>query len=295
VLALLRATDAAVAGDSDWTLTDLRAEWAQLDLSRDAWLVELEGRLAGYASLQARGGRLGSEGYVHPEQHLRGVGSELLRLVEARARAEEPSVPSSERVYLQNATLNTDAETEQFYRDRGFEQVRGFWGMTIDLDEEPEVPEVLGIAIRPYDHPAEARAFHTAHGDGFASHWEYRPMPWAEWEEKRFGRDTFDPTLWWVAVDGGEIAGTSICEVKRDPDQGWVGALAVRPAYRRRGIGGALLKTAFAEFFRRGHRRVGLGVDAESPTGATRLYERAGMRVLWQAVVWEKELRAARE
>ena len=43
----------------------------------------------------------------------------------------------------------------------------------------------------------------------------------------------------------------------------------------------------------RGERRVGLGVDAESPTGATRVYERAGMRTLWQALVWEKELRPA--
>ena len=51
------------------------------------------------------------------------------------------------------------------------------------------------------------------------------------------------------------------------------------------------MKTAFAEFWRRGERRVGLGVDAESPTGATRVYERAGMRTLWHAIVYEKELR----
>ena len=67
----------------------------------------------------------------------------------------------------------------------------------------------------------------------------------------------------------------------------------MRRAYRRRGIAEALLKTAFAELYRRGERRVGLGVDAESPTGATRVYERAGMRTLWHAIVYEKELRAA--
>jgi ribosomal protein S18 acetylase RimI-like enzyme len=96
-----------------------------------------------------------------------------------------------------------------------------------------------------------------------------------------------------VAIAGNEIAGVSICEHKRDPDLGWVDALGVRAGYRRRGIAEALLRTAFAEFWRRGERRVGLGVDAESPTGATRLYERAGMRTLWHAVVWEKELRPA--
>ena len=291
VLALLRSVDTAVAGDSDWTLSDVEGEWAQLDLSRDVWLVDLDGELAGYASFRARGGRLSSEGYVRPDVRGRGVGSRLLELIEDRAREEERSVQAGERVYLQNATTNLDPATERFYRARGFEQVRGFWGMTIDLDEEPTVPEIPGITIRLYDHPREARAFHAAHQDGFASHWEFRPMPWEEWQEKRLGRESFDQKLWWVAADGGEIAGTSICELKSNPGQGWVGALAVRPRYRRRGIAEALLKTAFAEFFRRGERRVGLGVDADSPTGATRLYERAGMRVLWRAVVWEKELR----
>jgi mycothiol synthase len=41
---------------------------------------------------------------------------------------------------------------------------------------------------------------------------------------------------------------------------------------------------------RRGVRSVGLGVDAQNPTGATRLYERAGMHVVFEAIVYEKEL-----
>jgi mycothiol synthase len=293
VLEALRAADSSVAGDSDWTASDLATEWAELDLSHDAWVFELDGVVAGYASFYARGSRFSGDGYVHPEFRGRGIGSEILRLTEERARVQEPSVAGGERVYLQNATLDVDACTERFYRDHGYEPVRGFRGMTIDLEAAPDVPAVSGIEIRPISHPAEARAVHAAHQEAFATHWEFRPVPWAEWEEKRIGRETFDPTLWWVAVDGEEIAGLSLCEHKRDPDQGWVDALAVLPAYRRRGIAEALLKTSFAEFFRRGERKVGLGVDAESPTGATRVYERAGMRTLWHAIVWEKELRPA--
>ena len=293
VLEVLRATDSSVAGDSDWTASDLANEWTELDLARDAWVFELDGAIAGYASFYTRGGRFSGDGYVHPGYRNRGIGSEILRLTEDRARAEEPTVETGQRVYLQNATLDDDGCTQRFYRAHGYEPVRGFRGMTIDLDGAPEVPTVPGIRIRPVDHPAEARALHQAHQEAFSTHWEFRPMPWEEWEEKRIGRETFDATLWWVAVDEDEIAGIAMCEHKRDPDQGWVDALGVRPAYRRRGIAEALLKTAFAEFFRRGERKVGLGVDAESPTGATRLYERAGMRTLWHATVWEKELRAA--
>ena len=259
-------------------------------LERDAWVVELDGTIVGYASFEARSGRLLGDGYVHPEHHRRGVGSAIVGLIEERACAEEPSVPAGERVYLQNGTLNTDECTDRFYRERGYEPVRGFRGMQIDLEAEPEAPAVPEIEIRLYRHPDEARDLYDAHQDSFASHWEFRPTPWEEWR-KRQDKTTFDPTLWWVAVADDEIAGISICEQKHEPDLGWVDVLGVRPAYRRRGIAEALLKTAFAEFWRRGERRVGLGVDAESPTGATRVYERAGMRTLWHAIVYEKELR----
>ena len=53
--------------------------------------------------------------------------------------------------------------------------------------------------------------------------------------------------------------------------------LAVRPSWRGRGLGEALLRAAFAEFRRRGVATVGLKVDADNPTGAVRLYERVGM------------------
>jgi GNAT superfamily N-acetyltransferase len=292
VLEVLRAADAAVAGDSDWTLSDLAAEWSKLDLGHDAWVLELGGTVVGYASFRARGGRLNGDGYVHPAFHGRGVGSEILRLTESRAEEEEPRVPAGERVYLQNATLNLDECTTRFYRGRGYEAVRGFRGMMIDLEEAPEVTAVSGIEIRPYVHPDQARAFHAAHQESFASHWEHRPRPWEDWEQWWFTRETFDPTLWWGAFDGDELVGIVLGEEKRDPDQGWIDVLGVTPDYRRRGIAEALLKTAFAEFWHRGERKVGLGVDAESPTGATRLYERAGMRTLWHAIVYEKELRA---
>jgi ribosomal protein S18 acetylase RimI-like enzyme len=71
---------------------------------------------------------------------------------------------------------------------------------------------------------------------------------------------------------------------------GWIASVGVRPPWRRFGLGLAMLQEAFRRFYERGERVVGLGVDAENPTGATRLYERAGMSVAWQATVYEKEL-----
>jgi ribosomal protein S18 acetylase RimI-like enzyme len=96
-------------------------------------------------------------------------------------------------------------------------------------------------------------------------------------------------------MDGDEVAGIAICDPSApgQPEYGWVATLGVRRAWRGRGIARSLLATAFAEYRRRGKRGVSLGVDAESPTGANRLYERVGMRPVTNTVVYAKELRAA--
>ena len=66
--------------------------------------------------------------------------------------------------------------------------------------------------------------------------------------------------------------------------------LAVRPSSRRAGLGLALLGSGFAALWRRGHTRVGLEVDSENETGATRLYENAGMKVTRRYATYEKVL-----
>ena len=71
--------------------------------------------------------------------------------------------------------------------------------------------------------------------------------------------------------------------------------LGVRGPWRKRGIGLALLRHAFGEFYRRGKRKAGLGVDAENLTGALRLYKNAGMHVHQAFNIFEKEIRPGRE
>ena len=73
-----------------------------------------------------------------------------------------------------------------------------------------------------------------------------------------------------------------------DTTVGWVGSLAVRRPWRRRGLGEALLRDAFLRFAERGKRSAGLGVDAENTTGAVALYERVGMHVVRRSDTWER-------
>ena len=75
---------------------------------------------------------------------------------------------------------------------------------------------------------------------------------------------------------------------------GWVGTLGVRRPWRKKGLGLALLQASFGEFYKRGMKTIGLGVDASNPTGATRLYQRAGMYIASEFLTFEKELRPGR-
>jgi len=288
VLELVRAYDAAVYGDSDWTENDLRDEWAKAELERDAWLIELDGRLAGYAIFEVRPDGPVADGYVHPDFRGRGVGTKLLQLSEERAR-EEPTASAGRP--LQNATLADDTAAATLFSSHGYRPVRHFWKMVAELDQPVEARPLDGVVVDRYRHPEDARAIYDARNEAFAEARGVRAPNFEEFEQRLFRSARFDPRLWWVARHRDELVGFAICDWKRNGDWGWIASLGVRRPWRRRGIGEALLRAAFAEFMRRGERRVALGVDAANPTGATRLYERVGMRVLWEAVVYEKDLR----
>ena len=293
VLALVSASDVAALGQTDWTEKALRDEWSERDLAQDAWVVELDGRIGAYASLDDRGGgRLVCEGYVHPGLRGRGLGSRLLDITERDARGRIDRQPPGARVYFQHASLVGDDCTPNLFARRGYEPAQYQFRMLAELDAAPEVPTVPGVDIRLFRDPAERRDLHRVLEDAFAhGRSDFRRRPFEEWEPRALGPD-LDPTLVWVAEERGAVVGANICGWKLYGDWGWVGTLGVLPSHRGRGIGEALLRTAFAEFWRRGERRIALGVAADSDS-ATRLYERAGMRRLYTIVLYEKELRPA--
>jgi ribosomal protein S18 acetylase RimI-like enzyme len=132
----------------------------------------------------------------------------------------------------------------------------------------PVWPE--GVAVRAYAE-ADAPAVHELLEEAFAENTE-EVLPFARWHPWMTNDPGFDPGVWFLAEAGAELAGVCLCW-----REGWVKDLAVRPSWRGRGLGEALLREAFAEFHRRGLETVGLKVDADNPTGAVRLYERVGM------------------
>jgi mycothiol synthase len=293
VVALGNAFDRLMSGEADeWTETDLLREWREIaDLEHDAWLVERDGALAGYATLRDDGeGRLEADGYVHPDHMRHGVGARLVELTEARA-AELAQASSEPRVVIRNAVLYVDERARTLLEGRGYRPVRSFLRMRIDLEGPPPEPDwPAGVTASTFRKGVDDAAVHACIEESFAREWTHQPETLAEWSERKFSDPRFDPGLWLVARAGDGVCGVAL-STPGQFEMGFVNALGVRNAWRRRGLGLALLLGAFGLFWERGERRVGLGVDSDNPTGAKRLYERAGMHAAWRADVYEKALR----
>lgn len=185
-------------------------------------------------------------------------------------------------------------DLEQLVAERGYRAIRASYTMQIELDDAlPPAPDPIdGIEIRAYRHDEDEQRTYEAQEESFEDHWGHTPQPIATWREFSVKQLNFDPSLWFLAWDGDEVAGLALNFPERsgDPGYGWVGTVGVRRAWRKRGIGEALLRHSFRALHECGQRRVRLSVDAASPTGATRLYERVGMRVLRQSNTWQLEL-----
>ena len=298
VSAVITACDIADCGTADISLEEIRTVWQSphFQLETDAYVVATpQGRIVGYGDVEDREHvRLYSFVHVHPEYWGRGIGTHLLRLTEARARQHILQARSGIRISLNNWIGGVNEAARRLLQQEGYTQIRHSWRMEIELGEAPLLPEwPEGITIRTFVPGQDEFAVYAADQEAFQDHWGHMPIDFELWEHWALKREGFDPSLWFLAVAGDEIAGLSLC--KYEMDLGWVDTLAVLRPWRRKGLGMALLRHSFAEFYRRGTHKIGLGVDAQNLTGATRLYERAGMHVARQYDAYEKELRAGVE
>ncbi|MBV9228926.1 MAG: GNAT family N-acetyltransferase [Chloroflexi bacterium] len=300
VYELVNTCDLADNGMPDHTLDELRAYWQSPDinLATDAWtVVNSQGQLVAYADTDSEGhGEIFSFIRVLPEYRNRGLETHLLQQVERRALERVPQAPANVRIALYNWISHSDKTMPHLLEQQGFKQVRSFWRMELAMGEAPGVPEwPESITLRTLRAGEDERTVFAMMEKAFQDHWRHTPTTFEQWARWQLREETFDPTLWFLAWEGDELVGGSLCRYEKELDLGWVGQLAVLRPWRRKGLGMALLLNSFGEFYRRGIYKVGLGVDSQNLTGATRLYERAGMHVALQHDTYEKELRPGEE
>jgi mycothiol synthase len=290
VAAVLAADDLDDAGEVVLDEGFLRWQWERpgFVLGTDAWVaVDEHATVAAYGQLTRDDPDVvGSWAVVHPAHRGRGLSAALVDRIEKRAPALAPG-PAPLRV--RNAINAGDGAAAALLGSRGYHLVRHFWHMRIDVPDgfDPGDPPA-GLSITALRSPEDLPAVHRVIDVAFADHWAHQPEPLEDWAEDNTGGASYDPQLWRLAWDGERLVGALTAAALEG--RGWVELLGVVRSARGRGIAAALLRQAFAAFAERGARAVYLAVDAESPTGATALYEREGMHVVKRWDLWEKPL-----
>ncbi|MBN1640363.1 MAG: GNAT family N-acetyltransferase [Anaerolineae bacterium] len=313
-VALVNACSFELIGRPEYNPEQFRNDWQSPSMHLETDLrvfLNRDGEMVGYAGVWDMEPHVQIFGWanVHPQWLGRGIGAYLERWLENRARQAVPKAPAGARVILEQRRLTVDAPALRFLDAHGYRVTRYFSRMRIDMCEPPPAARfprgIVATTCADLGPSPDGwlRDLVLADQDIFRDHWGYvehsvedEIADWRHWIEHA---EAYDPSLWFLAVEdgtggnAGEIAGLAVCDPKtaEDPDMAYVASFGVRRRWRRQGVGLALLHHAFGVLWARGTRKVALDVDADSLTGATRLYERAGMRVERQSVSYEKELR----
>jgi mycothiol synthase len=260
---------------------------SNFDPARDAIAAELDGQLVaaieGHIVVRDGTAVHQFEGWVHPDHRRRGIGRALLHWVERRAHEAAGEWDGDEPHELGAWVDDKMADGLALLEGEGYRQVRYGFQMIRSLAEPiPEAPLPPGLEIRPVlerDH----RAIWDADVEAFRDHFEAATRTEADFR-RWFTMPNLDTDLWRVAWAGDEVAGSVWNLVWPEENErlglsrGWLEHISVRRPWRKQGLASALIADSLRMFRDMGLREGALGVDAENPTGALRLYESLGFR-----------------
>ncbi|MEJ5314114.1 MULTISPECIES: GNAT family N-acetyltransferase [Anaerolinea] len=307
VASLLNRCSMEWVGAPETSAQDILSFWTNpmMNLERDTLLIlDEDQQVVAYGEMYDSPPhvRLYLYGRVHPEWKGKGLGTALIQWGLARAALALESAPAEARVVVHQYLPSQAVDGAQLLERSGFRHIRNSYQMRIEFNTPPQ-PAIFpeGIQVRPVNLEQDLEALIHAHKQTFKDHWGYVETPmeealkdWRHWIETD---PHVDPALWFVAMNGGEIAGYCLCSTgtEEDPQLGWINLLGVRREWRKHGLGLALLLHGFHALYQRGFYRIGLGVDASNLTGATRLYQRAGMHVHREYHLFEYEMRPGKD
>lgn len=273
LFALARASDLAELGQTDYTSSDIQRVLTSPETQ--AWAIVDDGEYvaAGWLANRPQRPALEAELLVRPTAPAGSAERMLDRILDA-ARADDRKRPVHlfAQVQFQPKLALFDA--------RGGEVVRHFFRMQVDLPHPDATPAAWpdGVTMAPVDgSPEDFRAMYHVVDTAFQDHWQHASTPYDAWLARNTGMPAYDPTLWWLVRRDDVPVAAAIMEAH--DALGYVGVLGTLREARGLGLASRLLKTAFAEFTRRGCTTSALHVDATNPTGAVRLYESVGMQV----------------
>lgn len=235
--------------------------------------------------------------YVHPSESLGqsfGLGPSSLE-IEILNWAEKQLQGMGKKLGLR-VNLHTTTRDDALIRiatvERyGFTPERSFLTMAKSnffLGSVPQFPP--GFTLRSVDPKRDAKAWIQMYNESFIDHWDHHELTlevFNQWHEDPHYRSPFDLV---AIAPNGELAAFCQGHVPPAAETGWIRWLGTRRRFRKMGLGRAILQATMQRFYFAGVKTVKLGVDADSLTGATRLYESLGFQPVQTWLYFVKHL-----
>jgi mycothiol synthase len=308
LVALINEADAVDRLERATTLEEMEHEMSFPTVypETDCFLALDRDRLAGYADLYVRKGEGKADttiycwGVVRPDWRRRGLGRRLLERAYRRATDYLPEIGEGV-VRFQCNTRDVEQDRRALFESSGMVPVRYWVNLVRSFNGDlPPVELPAGIRLRTFDPERDVETVWQVDNAAFRDHWNHADGKLEEFQHW-IDKPHFRPELWFLAEDTatGEVVGLGLNEInpswiaQTGRKEGYVDTLAVLRAYRRRGLGTALLVQSLHALSQAGMEAVDLHSDAENLIGAMRLYERVGFRVRKTGIAYWKVLRDA--
>lgn len=282
--AIQEACDRFDVGFADNEETAVRDDWNGSS-HRGAWIVEdATGESVAFATLTATdpAATIDAYGAILPA-HRDALRVSFIEHLEAWSRRIAVGAPTMIVPFATTEDAGPVAES------LGFVFSRAFWHMERPIDATfRAIAPPPGVQLRPYRSPEDDRLGWELLEETFAGHYAMDPKTYEAYRHDTLDHERWDPSLVAFAEIDAEPVGIVVGEIVGMV--GWIDDVGVRTRARGRGVGRALLEHGFALLAARGVDRIQLNVDSQNATGATRLYERAGMTIRRSFDCYEKAL-----
>lgn len=302
--AVLNASSLADRIERAETAQDVADNYARrlthCDPARDMIFAEVEGEMVGYSRGwwwdEGSGGRIYEVvGFLIPAWRRKGAGRAMLRWMENHLRRLAETHPPGPPKFFQVSVSQFQEGAARMLEREGYRAIRYFHDMIRpSLDDIPDWPLPEGLELRPAS-PAHYRAVWASVDEASQDEWGYtRPTEedYQAWLESKI----FQPDLWQIAWDVAteQVAGHVLTFIQHDENQkfnrrrGYTEGIGVGRAWRRRGLARALIGRSLIAQKAAGMTESALSVDTEGSSGATRLYEACGFRVVRRDAIYRK-------
>ena len=317
---LLREHERHGRGWPGASVDDVLVEVERLRTRENIVVRDPDGRIRAWGSVHDR-----AEGrmlFVHvvDRELTDALAASCSRLLFAWAEGQARAVGAARGLTVQQIDTGAfagDDRQARWLAEAGFDRVRTWWQMKrpVTPDEAELVPSPhrwsdRGVVFRRVrregsgmPEESDLREVHDVLEGAFVDHFNSREESFHEFLHRLREDPGHRWDHWWLAeltpdAEGvdvedrqavGALVGT-VSESANGPDGSYVSYLGVLEAARGRGVAKGLLRTIIADAAERGRDRVGLEVDADSPTGAHGLYTSMGWQTAYVTESWHRDV-----